>query len=54
MKTTGREVAKRGFPRAEKEKNGGRKKKKTSTSAPTRITLIVWDIMFCFNSAPDK
>lgn len=31
MKTTGWEVAKRGLSRAEKEKNGGRKKKKAST-----------------------
>lgn len=29
-------------------------KKKISTSATIRITLILWDIVFCFNSAPNE
>lgn len=53
MRTTAWEVAKGGLSTAEKGRIWGRKKK-TSTSATTRITLILWDIMFCFNSAPDK
>lgn len=30
------------------------KKKKTSASKTTSITLILWDIMFCFNKSPDE